>query len=653
MAEGVDVVALTHNETSTGVMMHLTRPEGDALVVVDATSAAGGLPWVPDEVDVYYFAPQKCFAGDGGLWLAACSPAAVERIREIGHSDRWRPASLDLNIALDNSVANQTYNTPALATLVMLDAQVQWMLANGGLDWCIDRSFQSAAHLYGWAEAVGVRHPVRGRPDAALHVVATIDLDDRVKATDVSAVLRANGIVDTDSYRKLGRNQLRIAMFPAIEPDDVLRLTKCIDHVVGGCREGRRLNVLTTAFDDVIPLRRPIMVLALRGLFDIAEVATDAIDAVAVGRIAPVVASIDPDPFFDFTQERPQVEFDDDEVRVIRWPENEFRVVRFPGKNHDVVLMSGVEPHLRYATFADSIISVAKELGCEVVVTLGASPEAIPHTRPPQVVGSSTSAGLIRALGLSRPQYQGVTGLVGVLQERLDRAGLPAVSLRVGVPHYLGNAKHPQASLALLAPPGARARRAHRRRGAGRGHRPLAQPARRSRRRGRAGRPLCGDARARVRPAPWTPAAIPQRRRPRRRVRAVPARTARRRRRRRSAAQRARPDRLGRGYDRVRPAAGGAIASCSWVMPQRSPAAVSRASTSAGRGTLAMPIAMRSASGVVATRSSAAQRAMPGSTPAPTSAVVEGAGHQAGRLLRRAGRQGGRRAPATWWAQRW
>ena len=218
----------------------------------------------------------------------------------------------------------------------------------------------------------------------------------------------------------------------------------------GLCREGRRLNVLTTAFDDVIPLRRPIMVLALRGLFDIAEVATDAIDAVAVGRIAPVVASIDPDPFYDFTQERPQVEFDDDEERVIRWPENEFRVVRFPGKNHDVVLMSGVEPHLRYATFANAIVTVAKELGCEVVVTLGASPEAIPHTRPPQVVGSSTSAGLIRALGLSRPQYQGVTGLVGVLQERLERHRLPAVSLRVGVPHYLGNAKHPQASIALL-----------------------------------------------------------------------------------------------------------------------------------------------------------------------------------------------------------
>ncbi|MDO8362565.1 MAG: PAC2 family protein [Actinomycetota bacterium] len=192
------------------------------------------------------------------------------------------------------------------------------------------------------------------------------------------------------------------------------------------------------------------MVLALRGLFDIAEVATDAVDTLATGRVAPVIASIDPDPFFDFTQERPQVEFTDDEERRIRWPENEFRLARFAGKAHDLVLLCGVEPHLRYATFADAIIRVATELGCEVVVTLGAAPEATPHSRPAHVVGSSTNDGLVRALGLGRPQYQGVTGLVGVLQERLDRAGIPAVSLRVGVPHYLGNAKHPQSSAALL-----------------------------------------------------------------------------------------------------------------------------------------------------------------------------------------------------------
>jgi phosphoserine aminotransferase len=231
IGDGVDVVALTHNETSTGVAMHLTRPEGDALVVVDATSAAGGLPWVPDEVDVYYFAPQKCFASDGGLWLAACSPSAIERIRDIGHSDRWRPASLDLLIALDNSVANQTYNTPALATLVLLDEQIQWMLSNGGLDWCIARTRNSAAHLYNWAEASSYASPFVADPMQRSTVVGTIDLEG-VEAHDVNVALRANGIVDTDSYRKLGRNQLRVGMFPAVDPDDVQHLTECIDHVV-------------------------------------------------------------------------------------------------------------------------------------------------------------------------------------------------------------------------------------------------------------------------------------------------------------------------------------------------------------------------------------------------------------------------------------
>ena len=210
------------------------------------------------------------------------------------------------------------------------------------------------------------------------------------------------------------------------------------------------MKELTTAFDELAPLHRPIMVLALRGWFDIAEVATDAVDTLITERVAPVVASIDPDPFFDFTQERPQVELDHAELRRIRWPENEFRVVRFPGRAHDLVLLSGVEPHLRYSTFARCIIEVAEALDCEVVVTLGAAPEAVPHTRPPQVVGSTTNDGLARALGLSRPQYQGVTGLVGVLQTALDDAGIPAVSLRVGVPHYLGNAKHPQSSAALL-----------------------------------------------------------------------------------------------------------------------------------------------------------------------------------------------------------
>ncbi len=234
--DGVDLYALTHNETSTGVAMDLRRPVGTsaetALVAVDATSAAGGLRWNPSEVDVYYFAPQKCFASDGGLWLAACSPAAIERINEIGKSDRWRPASLDLQIALDNSTKNQTYNTPAVATLVMLDAQLRWMNEGGGLDFAAGRSDASADTLYSWADASDFATPFVADPAQRSHVVGTIDLIDSVAAADVNAALRANGVLDTDSYRKLGRNQLRIGMFPAIEPSDVAALTACVDHVV-------------------------------------------------------------------------------------------------------------------------------------------------------------------------------------------------------------------------------------------------------------------------------------------------------------------------------------------------------------------------------------------------------------------------------------
>jgi phosphoserine aminotransferase len=227
----VDVCALTHNETSTGVMMDLRRPEGEALVVVDATSGAGGLPWSPAEVDVYYFAPQKCFGSDGGLWLACCSPAALERIDRIATSGRWVPASLDLRIALENSRADQTYNTPALTTLFLLVDQLRWMLSRGGLSWCIARSRRSADILYGWAEAREWAQPFVAAPAERSAVVGTIDLTG-VDATMVSAVLRANGIVDTDSYRKLGRNQLRIGMFPSIDPEDVEALTHCVDHVV-------------------------------------------------------------------------------------------------------------------------------------------------------------------------------------------------------------------------------------------------------------------------------------------------------------------------------------------------------------------------------------------------------------------------------------
>ena len=186
----------------------------------------------PSEVDVYYFAPQKCFASDGGLWLAACSPAALERIRSIGASDRWRPASLDLQIALDNSVQNQTYNTPALATLVMLDAQLRWMNDNGGMDFAAGRSAASAATLYSWAEARDWANPFVADASKRSNVVGTIDLDDSIDATTVTQVLAANGVLDTFAYRKLGRNQLRIAMFPAVEPSDVEALTHSIDHVV-------------------------------------------------------------------------------------------------------------------------------------------------------------------------------------------------------------------------------------------------------------------------------------------------------------------------------------------------------------------------------------------------------------------------------------
>ncbi len=231
--EEVDLYALTHNETSTGVMMPLRRPAGSTgLVAVDATSGAGGLRFDPAQVDVYYFAPQKCFASDGGLWVALCSPAALERIGSISASGRWVPAFLDLSIALDNSTKDQTYNTPALATILMLVDQIEWMLEGGGLEFAASRSDASADVLYGWAEASSYATPFVVDPAARSRVVGTIDIDDRFDATVISSVLRQNGIVDTDSYRKLGRNQLRIAMFPAVDSEDVAILTRAIDYVV-------------------------------------------------------------------------------------------------------------------------------------------------------------------------------------------------------------------------------------------------------------------------------------------------------------------------------------------------------------------------------------------------------------------------------------
>ncbi len=231
---GVDTYALTHNETSTGVMMDLRRPAGadaGSLVVVDATSGSGGLPWDPSQVDVYYFAPQKCFAADGGLWVALCSPAAVERIERISAGGRWVPASLDVKIALDNSRLDQTYNTPALATLFLFEDQVRWLNGRGGLPWAVERCRTSSSIMYGWAESREWATPFVSDPSQRSAVVATIDLTG-VDANEVSAQLRANGVVDTDSYRKLGRNQLRVGLFPAVEPDDVRALTACIDHVV-------------------------------------------------------------------------------------------------------------------------------------------------------------------------------------------------------------------------------------------------------------------------------------------------------------------------------------------------------------------------------------------------------------------------------------
>lgn len=236
---GVDVYASPHNETSTGVAISPARVTGaddDALMLFDATSAAGGL-WVdPAQADVYYFAPQKSFASDGGLWLALMSPAALERAEQISASGRYIPTFLDLMTAIDNSRKDQTYNTPALATIWLMAEQVDWFLGNGGLKWCAGRTAESAANLYSWAENNPLTTPFVADPALRSNVVGTIDFDDSIDASAVAKALRANGIVDTEPYRKLGRNQLRVAMFPAVEPDDVAALTRCIDVVVDQIR---------------------------------------------------------------------------------------------------------------------------------------------------------------------------------------------------------------------------------------------------------------------------------------------------------------------------------------------------------------------------------------------------------------------------------
>jgi phosphoserine aminotransferase len=230
----VDAYALTHNETSTGVAMDVLRPvpAGDGLVLVDATSAAGGMRVDPGQFDVYYFSPQKCFGADGGLWIALCSPAALERVDRVKATGRWIPESLSLATAVENARLDQTYNTPALATLFLMADQTDWILGNGGLEWAASRCETSSNILYGWAEKSEYATPFVASTADRSPVVATIDLDASIDAKAVTKALRANGIVDTEPYRRLGRNQLRVAVYPSVEPDDVALLTGAVDYVV-------------------------------------------------------------------------------------------------------------------------------------------------------------------------------------------------------------------------------------------------------------------------------------------------------------------------------------------------------------------------------------------------------------------------------------
>jgi phosphoserine aminotransferase len=232
---GVDVYALTHNETSTGVAMPIRRPEGadaGSLVLVDATSGAGGLPVDITETDVYYFAPQKSFASEGGLWLATFSPAALERAAEIAGSGRYIPPFFDLPTAIDNSAKDQTYNTPAISTLFLLAEQLEWLNGNGGLEWAVARTAESSSILYSWAEKSSFAQPFVAKAEERSQVVGTIDFDDSIDASAIAKTLRANGVVDVEPYRKLGRNQLRVATFPAVDPEDVSALIACIEYVV-------------------------------------------------------------------------------------------------------------------------------------------------------------------------------------------------------------------------------------------------------------------------------------------------------------------------------------------------------------------------------------------------------------------------------------
>jgi phosphoserine aminotransferase len=241
-ADGIDALAWPHNETSTGVMAEVRRPQGsgEALVLIDATSGAGAIAFDPAATDAYYFAPQKVLGSDGGLWLALLSPAAIARIEELDGADRWQPASLSLATALENSRKDQTYNTPAVATLLLTVDQIEWMLENGGLAWSVQRCERSSGHLYEWAESSPVATPFVSDAAKRSPVVGTIDFDESVDAAAVASILRANDIVDTEPYRKLGRNQLRVGMFPSVDPADVEALTASIDWVLDNADEVRR-----------------------------------------------------------------------------------------------------------------------------------------------------------------------------------------------------------------------------------------------------------------------------------------------------------------------------------------------------------------------------------------------------------------------------
>jgi phosphoserine aminotransferase len=229
--DGVDAYALTHSETSTGVAMPVQRPAGEGLVLVDATSAAGGLAVDPAEFDAYYFSPQKAFASEGGLWLALLSPEAIDRIGRLTSGDRYIPTMLDLSVALNNSRLEQTYNTPSVGTVFLMAEQIEWMNAKGGLAWAVKDCAAKAGAVYDWADASDFAAPFVADPSQRSNVVCTVDLDESVPADELTGVLRTHGILDIEAYRKLGRNQVRIAVFPAIEAEDVTKLLAAIDHV--------------------------------------------------------------------------------------------------------------------------------------------------------------------------------------------------------------------------------------------------------------------------------------------------------------------------------------------------------------------------------------------------------------------------------------